>query len=941
MEVLLIVGVLGVIIVGSFLGILAFTRVGEARGKIELLERRLQVAEDRLAKLARDASPPRSASAPGAPEQGAAQAPTAQAPAAQEEEEDAAGQETPVPQPESHAAPKPTTQPPPAAPVRPAPPPLPGEETTPQPARAAHTVSQPPAKVIRAPGPMDAITKSLQENWMTWLGGVSLGLAGIFLVVYSIEQGILGPTARVVLAAVAGLAMQAAGEYLRRKRPEVVHVFASLAAAGSITLFAAVVAAFQLYELIGVTTTFFLLALVAFVTMFLALLHGPMLAALGLLGAYAVPVLVSTGTGNTLIALTYAAIVTAAGLGLLRYVYRFWLWVGLLVGAGFWWLVTLGDSHIHMHMHGAYLAVLGYLFVAIPARDYFLMQPHRLTATDLSVGNLTGAVLYEGEVSSHGERLRWVFLSIAAALGISFSLGVLEIKNVFAGLLSWTPPLVLSLWLARYKEQLSLLSWAVLGGYAIGALVASLNVHDDRLYITAVPEASVVSVLGLLFGVAAFSAAMGIWNYLDCRFKQVWASVVCVIPALFAITGYLITDGPPSAWAQSWVLGFLIYGVVYLIVGTLFARRPDDTALAVWGYFAGHLGVAVAAAIALSPYALTVVLAAQLVTLAWLVRAFQVDLTPLIKLLATLLVIRLTANPWLLDYPANVHWTLVSYGGTLVCSIAALWVLRSAAKQPAFSVRVQPWLEGVSMHFFVLFTWTELRYWLYDGNVFQDEFTALEASLNVILFGLIALVYYRRSLVSVQVEKLYRGFAVVTGVIAAVNYTIIFLMTLLGLSWIHGDVSTTPIFNQGLLMFAAPVVISLLIWIWGMPGMRLPALLSAVAGSVLFINLQIRHFWTGSFDLYQQVSDGEMITYSGVWLVLAVGVLLYGGARLNTTVYRTGMLVLAGVIAKIFLLDMADLQGLLRVASFFGLGLALLGLSFMHQKLKPTEQTDA
>ena len=123
--------------------------------------------------------------------------------------------------------------------------------------------------------------------------------------------------------------------------------------------------------------------------------------------------------------------------------------------------------------------------------------------------------------------------------------------------------------------------------------------------------------------------------------------------------------------------------------------------------------------------------------------------------------------------------------------------------------------------------------------------------------------------------------------------------------------------------------------------MRLPALLSAVAGSVLFINLQIRHFWTGSFDLYQQVSDGEMITYSGVWLVLAVGVLLYGGARLNTTVYRTGMLVLAGVIAKIFLLDMADLQGLLRVASFFGLGLALLGLSFMHQKLKPAEQTDA
>jgi uncharacterized membrane protein len=38
------------------------------------------------------------------------------------------------------------------------------------------------------------------------------------------------------------------------------------------------------------------------------------------------------------------------------------------------------------------------------------------------------------------------------------------------------------------------------------------------------------------------------------------------------------------------------------------------------------------------------------------------------------------------------------------------------------------------------------------------------------------------------------------------------------------------------------------------------------------------------------------------------------------------------VIAKTFLFDMADLEGLLRVASFMGLGLSLLGLAYLYQR---------
>ena len=80
------------------------------------------------------------------------------------------------------------------------------------------------------------------------------------------------------------------------------------------------------------------------------------------------------------------------------------------------------------------------------------------------------------------------------------------------------------------------------------------------------------------------------------------------------------------------------------------------------------------------------------------------------------------------------------------------------------------------------------------------------------------------------------------------------------------------------------------------------------------------------------MANPELLTYSGVWLVVAV-VTLSNGLRTKTRHwYPVGLAMLALVIAKIFLIDMADLTGLLRVASFLGLGLALLGLSFLHQK---------
>jgi uncharacterized membrane protein len=58
----------------------------------------------------------------------------------------------------------------------------------------------------------------------------------------------------------------------------------------------------------------------------------------------------------------------------------------------------------------------------------------------------------------------------------------------------------------------------------------------------------------------------------------------------------------------------------------------------------------------------------------------------------------------------------------------------------------------------------------------------------------------------------------------------------------------------------------------------------------------------------------------------------FDSLRFGANVYWAGFGLMMIVIAKTFLFDMADLEGLLRVASFMGLGLSLLGLAYLYQR---------
>src|SRR3546814_11923174 len=97
--------------------------------------------------------------------------------------------------------------------------------------------------------------------------------------------------------------------------------------------FGSVYAAYGLYDLLAPLIAFLLLALVAFAAFALALLHGPFIAVLALLGGFLTPLLVASPEPAAWGLFAYLLALSAAALAVTRYTACWWLAWGTLTGA--------------------------------------------------------------------------------------------------------------------------------------------------------------------------------------------------------------------------------------------------------------------------------------------------------------------------------------------------------------------------------------------------------------------------------------------------------------------------------------------------------------------------------------------------------------------------------------------------------------------------------
>jgi uncharacterized membrane protein len=151
------------------------------------------------------------------------------------------------------------------------------------------------------------------------------------------------------------------------------------------------------------------------------------------------------------------------------------------------------------------------------------------------------------------------------------------------------------------------------------------------------------------------------------------------------------------------------------------------------------------------------------------------------------------------------------------------------------------------------------------------------------------------------------------------------------------DVGTLPIVNGLLVGYAVPAVLAGLAHRWAdIEPRREVRLLAEMLASFLafvYVSMEVRHFFDPKFE--RGVLDAtslQLYAYSFVWLLFGVALLALGFWRRTPALRHAGMALVCVVVAKVFLVDMAGLQGLLRVLSFLGLGAALLGLGYAYRR---------
>ncbi len=121
-------------------------------------------------------------------------------------------------------------------------------------------------------------------------------------------------------------------------------------------------------------------------------------------------------------------------------------------------------------------------------------------------------------------------------------------------------------------------------------------------------------------------------------------------------------------------------------------------------------------------------------------------------------------------------------------------------------------------------------------------------------------------------------------------------------------------------------------------GYRVIAAAFAVLLMLSYLSLEVRAIYHGTI-LTWSTTDAEQYTYSVVWLAYGVALLLFGIVFRSLPARLASAAITLLTVAKVFLIDMAGLTGVFRALSFIGLGLVLVGIGWLYQRLLFPRQT--
>ncbi|MGH1418309.1 MAG: DUF2339 domain-containing protein [Hyphomicrobiaceae bacterium] len=786
--------------------------------------------------------------------------------------------------------------------------------------------------------PEPSFEERLGTKWAVYVGGLALAIGGVLLVRYTIEAGLIGPAARIALGGIFAALLLAAGEWWRRRDLDLgiqekfaAHIPSVLTAAGTIAAFATVYAAYAAYSFISGGVAFVALGVIAIATMLAAALHGPTLAALGIVGSHITPLLVSSQTPNPWALVLYLAMLTAAALVLAKLRHWWWLVLANTVGVVIWGLVLSSGSYAAEQLW-ATTAFTHVVLQSLLAAVILVFLPY-LNRRD------------------EDAQTDWVgFGTLAALTGLS----IMAQQIVSFDMTFW---LLAALAMIVLLTTTGFFNAVVAGATALAGLiiVTTLYIWSDQVgdIVPRMPPTLFVRLPEDVSSFLQFATLSSLGLTAVTAYRLYRGPNLQFLPALsyaIAMTSPILLALALSYLRVTHFDFSLPFGLVGAALAALFAVLADrfDARGKIEENRVGHMVASIAAvgAVGALSFALVTCLGRGYLTMAFALTAFGAAYVavkrdmPILRYIIIpigLIVLgRLIWDPRIMgDAVGNwpiFNWLLVGYGVPALAFGGAAWML---GRKGVDDVTVK-FAQALAIVFAAFLAFFEIRHYVHDGNILASTTGHLEMGL----FALTSLGF------SYAISRLFDGTKNIVFSVARIAFAV-----LTGLLAVIGLLGTqNPYFSSELVTGGA--ILSSLLPAYLLPGLfalyvakqlrdepqnKYYALFAACLGLVLvfsYVTLEVRHLFHGErINMRISTTDAEMWAYNISWLVLAIVFLGYGLVRQSLPARIASAGLLTATVLKIGLYDLAELTGLWRALSFICLGAVLIGIGLVYQRL--------
>lgn len=702
---------------------------------------------------------------------------------------------------------------------------------------------------------------------------------------------------------------------------------------------------YELYGFIGSAPAFVLLGLISLSGLALGLRQGPAVSGLGLAASLVTPLLVTTTEPSYPVLYAYLAIVAAGGLVLATY--RNWSWLSFAAAGGaFVW--ALGGLGLHgngpFYAWLTYVAVIFTIVIALSVVNILkressadLMQ-HTIfpIASYASVCILLLGLLGVNDASARamwpalaatalGFGLAWQWNRLAPMVPIGAVLSMRALvgrgEKLSGGLGNWSP---VGFHIPTPLEG----TW---GGHVLIAFVFALAVIIVTCLAArrSLPAQGFTAILWAAAGtVFPLIIVFGLWGLgAHGEIQRPFALIFALFALAFAAAAeWLIRALPPASQKDD-------------AVSPLIHSWPVNL-FAVFAPISALLMLAASLPGMLMTFGLVAVLAAtafaHTVRPVWLLRLACVGIGAVL----TLQTLNAIANGGeeSARFLFNELWAYLALPAAV--SAGASWLLSQKHEDKWSQV-----MEALALAFTALFAVFQVRHFMNDGDIFAGTMSLEELSLQI-LVGLC----FSLGLSRIKSVSKFSVFSIAAMGAMGISLLNLLFGSLLALNPLFNPDETVNggfLFNTLLLAYLVPgLALGAIAWLqqerrptWYLKTLGGVGLLLLVVYLTTMARLGYQggeQMALGNYD----IANAEQYTYSIVWLLFGIA-LLAAGLVFKSRELRIGSAaVMMLTVAKVFLVDMSELEGILRALSFVGLGGVLIGMGLVYQRVLSRDERE-